>query len=120
MIDHELAGLRLGAAPAGGALLRVLPCLHLPLPVPIPRLTGARPKVRQGEAPQAAIALADAQAQGTAARLQASTAGASRCRAARPACPAHLYTLVNRSCCRCTSSMTLRKASSCGQVARAA
>lgn len=26
---------------------------------------------------------------------------------------AHLYTLVSRSCCRCTSSITLRNASSC-------
>lgn len=50
------------------------------------------------------------------ARAQASTAGARRRSTAPPAPAAHLYTLVNRSCCRCTSSMTLRKASSCRQA----
>ena len=44
MVDHELRGLRLGAAPlacraaAAAALVGVLPRLYLPLPVPLPRL----------------------------------------------------------------------------------
>jgi len=42
VVDHELARLRLCAPPAGAALLRFFSRLHLPLPVPFPRLTAEK------------------------------------------------------------------------------